>query len=107
MSFFQKVRYNKLWQNLPTGVRLPLVRRRDFHEDGSVSTTYYLELTEDLYHLFGGPVDDQDSHDVKSETSKGQYEGDDKKVADQVIEQVFGEDGADQEGRTAGGEVQP
>lgn len=35
-------------------VRLPLVRREDRHEDGSISTTYYLDLTEDQYKTLGG-----------------------------------------------------
>ena len=54
--------YNKRWG--PRGVsqaignasttKLPLVKRQDRHEDGSVSTTYYLELTEDQYRRLGG-----------------------------------------------------
>lgn len=32
----------------------PLVKRRDRHDDGSVSTTYYLELTEKQYKELGG-----------------------------------------------------
>lgn len=41
---------------LPAGALdfLPLVKRQDRHEDGSIGTTYYLELTEDQYKALGG-----------------------------------------------------
>ena len=31
-----------------------LVKRQDRHDDGSITTTYYLELTEDQYKALGG-----------------------------------------------------
>lgn len=53
-TFGPKIGYHRFWQIAPTDALMPLVKRRDRHADGSVSTTYYLELTEDQYRQLGG-----------------------------------------------------
>lgn len=52
LTFGPKI--GKLVLNLGRFEHVQLVRRQDRHDDGSVSTTYYLELSEDQYRALGG-----------------------------------------------------
>jgi hypothetical protein len=54
LTFGPKLKSGRVYRRLGIDEKMPLVKRQDKHEDGSISTTFYLELTEDQYKALGG-----------------------------------------------------
>jgi catabolite regulation protein CreA len=54
LTYVKKWRAVSVMARLDSDDTMHLAKRQDRHEDGSISTTYYLELTEDQYKALGG-----------------------------------------------------